>query len=95
MELLPDAAKWRATFEDISETYSTAGVFAAMGKFGAAVEEGGPKYSEEMQQMPSTPESQEMMARMAGNFDLFIADDAPTAAGGPIRRSSSTGWTAC
>jgi pimeloyl-ACP methyl ester carboxylesterase len=74
-ELLPDAARWRSEFENISEAYRTAGVFAAMGKFGAIVEEGGPKYSEEMQQTPPTPEGEEMMARMAGNFDLFIAHE--------------------
>lgn len=72
-ELLPDAARWRGEFEDISETYRTEGVFAAMGKFGAVVEEGGPKYSEEMQQ--TAPESEEITRRMAGNFDLFIAHE--------------------
>jgi pimeloyl-ACP methyl ester carboxylesterase len=75
MELLPDAARWRDAFADISETYRTEGVFPAMGKFGAVVEEGGPKYSEEMQQAPPTPEGQEMMGRMTGNFDLFIAHE--------------------
>jgi len=75
MELLPDAARWRSAFEDISETYRTEGVFPAMGKFGALVEEGGPKYSEEMQQTSPSPESQEMMERMMGNFDLFIAHE--------------------
>ncbi len=75
MELLPDAPRFRSQFDDISETYRTEGVFAAMGKFGAMVEEGGPKYSEEMQQAPPTPEAQEMMGRMAGNFDLFIAHE--------------------
>jgi pimeloyl-ACP methyl ester carboxylesterase len=75
MELLPDAMRWRSEFEDISETYRTAGTFAAMEKFGALVEEGGPKYSEEMQQREPTPEDQEMMGRMAGNFDLFIAHE--------------------
>jgi pimeloyl-ACP methyl ester carboxylesterase len=75
MELLPDAARWRSEFDDIAEIYRTEGVFPAMGRFGAIVEEGGPKYSEEMQQAPSTPESQEMMARMTGNFDLFIAHE--------------------
>jgi pimeloyl-ACP methyl ester carboxylesterase len=75
MELLPDAARFRSQFEDISETYRNEGVFAAMGKFGAMVDEGGPKYSEEMQQAPPTPEAQEMMGRMAGNFDLFIAHE--------------------
>lgn len=74
-ELLPDAARWRSEFDDIFETYRTAGVFPAMGKFGALVEEGGPKYSAEMQEAPSTPESEEMMGRMAGNFDLFIAHE--------------------
>jgi pimeloyl-ACP methyl ester carboxylesterase len=75
MELLPDAERWRSEFEGISELYLTRGVSAAMGKFGAMVEEGGPKYSEEMQQTPPTPESQAMMERMAGNFDLFIAHE--------------------
>ena len=75
MELLSDADHWRSTFRTIDETYRTAGVFPAMGVFGSAVEEGGPKYSEEMDQAPSTPESQEMMGRMAGNFELFIAHE--------------------
>jgi pimeloyl-ACP methyl ester carboxylesterase len=75
MELLPDAMRWRSEYEDISETYRAAGTFAAMEKFGALVEEGGPKYSEEMQQREPTPEDQEMMGRMAGNFDLFIAHE--------------------
>jgi pimeloyl-ACP methyl ester carboxylesterase len=75
MELLPDAAEWRARFADVSETYRSEGVFPAMGKFGAMVEEGGPRYSDEMQQTPPTPEAQEMMGRMAENFDLFIAHE--------------------
>jgi pimeloyl-ACP methyl ester carboxylesterase len=74
-ELLPDAARWRAGHEDIFQTYHAEGVFPAMAKFGALVEEGGPKYSEEMQQTPPTPEDQEMMGRMAGNFDLFLAHE--------------------
>jgi pimeloyl-ACP methyl ester carboxylesterase len=75
IEVLPDSAKWRSRLDDLSETYRTEGVFAAMGKFGAMVEEGGPKYSEEMQQTPPTPEAEEVMARMGGNFDLFIAHE--------------------
>jgi len=75
MQLLPDAQRWRATFDDIYETYRAEGAFPAMAKFGAAVEEGGPKYSEEMQQTPPTPEAQEMMGRMVGNFDLFLAHE--------------------
>lgn len=75
MELLPDADHWRAGFARISETYRAEGAFPAMGIFGAMVEEGGPKYSEEMQQVAPTPESQEMGARMVGNFELFIAHE--------------------
>jgi pimeloyl-ACP methyl ester carboxylesterase len=75
IELLPDGARWRSEFDDIAEIYRTEGVFPAMGRFGAIVEEGGPKYSEEMLQAPSTPEAEEMMARMSGNFDLFIAHE--------------------
>jgi pimeloyl-ACP methyl ester carboxylesterase len=75
MELLPDAGLWRAGFEDITKAYLAEGVFAAMGKFGAMVEEGGPKYTEEMQEAPPTPESEEMMGRMMGNFDGFIAHE--------------------
>src|SRR5438552_5232433 len=75
MELLPDADHWRSVFRQIDETYRSAGVFPAMGVFGSAVEEGGPKYSEQMEEAPSTPESQEMMGRMTGNFELFIAHE--------------------
>ena len=75
MELLPDAEEWRAGFAEISEIYGAEGVFPAMARFGALVEEGGPKYSEEMQQTPPTPEDQEMMGRMAGNFELFVANE--------------------
>ncbi len=75
MELLPDAERWHAAFEDVYETYRAEGTFPAMGKFGAMVEEGGPRYSEEMQETPPTPESQEMMGRMMGNFDLFLAHE--------------------
>jgi len=73
--LLPDAEYWRGRLEEIDRTYRAEGVFAAMGLFGAMVEEGGPKYSEEMAQSPPTPEAQEMMARMTGNFDLFVAHE--------------------
>jgi pimeloyl-ACP methyl ester carboxylesterase len=75
MELLPDAEHWRAIFADISQTYASEGVFAAMGRFGAAVEEGGPKYGDEQSQSEPSPADQEMMARMAGNFDVFIAKE--------------------
>jgi pimeloyl-ACP methyl ester carboxylesterase len=82
MELLPDAARFRAMLDDIDEAYQTQGVFAAMGTFGAIVEDGGPKYSEEMQQAdPETMVPPEMTERMMGNFDLFIAHEL-----GPIGR---------
>jgi len=75
MELLPDAERWRGIFDGIDQTYRSQGVFPAMGMFGAAVEEGGPKYTEEMQQTPPTPEGEEMMGRMMGNFELFLAHE--------------------
>lgn len=75
MEFLPDAARFRAVFDDIYETFRTQGVFPAMEKFGVVVEEGGPKYSEEMRQTEPTPEDQEMMGRMMGNFDFFMAHE--------------------
>jgi pimeloyl-ACP methyl ester carboxylesterase len=82
MELLTDADQWRETFRKIDETYRAAGAFAAMGVFGSAVEEGGPTYSQEMEQQgPPSPEAQEMMARMTGNFELFIAHEIQQIAG--------------
>lgn len=75
LEILPDADRWRAAAADVHDTYVREGAFPAMGRFGAMVEEGGPRYSEEMQQAPQTPESQEMMARMMGNFDLFLGHE--------------------
>ena len=74
MELLPDAARFRSVFDDIVETYRREGTFAAMGKFGAVVEEGGPKYSEEMAQSDQAPD-EETMGRMMGNFDLFMGHE--------------------
>ena len=75
MALLPDAERWRAGFRLIAETHRAQGVFPAMGVFGALVEEGGPKYSEEMQRVEPTPEARQMFARMMGNFELFIAHE--------------------
>jgi pimeloyl-ACP methyl ester carboxylesterase len=75
MELLPDADRWRSAFVDIYETYLAQGVVPAMEKFAIVVEEGGPKYSEEMAQAEPTSESVEMGARMQGNFELFLAHE--------------------
>jgi pimeloyl-ACP methyl ester carboxylesterase len=74
-EVLPDRERWRAILADIYETYQTQGAFAAMGTFGRAVEEGGPKYSEQQQQGEPSPEQAAMMQRMMGNFDFFLAHE--------------------
>lgn len=75
MEVLPDRPRWRALFQEIYETYRKDGAYAAMEKFGKAVEEGGPKYSEQQQQSEPSPEQAEMMGRMMGNFDFFLAHE--------------------
>ena len=72
MELLPDADRWRAIFKDLQETYRKEGVFAAFGKFGAAVEEGGPSYSEQREPSDPTPEMLAMMERMTANGEFFF-----------------------
>jgi pimeloyl-ACP methyl ester carboxylesterase len=43
VELVPDAERLRSVFRDVFETYRSEDAFTAMGKFGVAVEEGGPK----------------------------------------------------
>jgi pimeloyl-ACP methyl ester carboxylesterase len=75
MEVLPDRERWRGIFADIYDTYRSQGAFPAMGKFGQAVEEGGPKYSEQQQQGEPSPEQAAMMQRMVGNFDFFLAHE--------------------
>jgi pimeloyl-ACP methyl ester carboxylesterase len=74
-ELLPDAARLRSRGEEILAIHGAQGAIAAIEKFGALVEEGGPKYSEDMARSEPTPEHQEIGARMAGNFDLFLAHE--------------------
>jgi pimeloyl-ACP methyl ester carboxylesterase len=76
VELLPDRERWRALLSDIYDTYRKQGPFPAMEKFGRAVEEGGPKYSEQQQpQAAPSPEQTAMMNRMMGNFDVFLAHE--------------------
>jgi pimeloyl-ACP methyl ester carboxylesterase len=75
IELLPDATWWHAVFADIYETYRAHGVCPAVAKFAAVVEEGGPRYTEEMDQKPPSPEEEEAIVRMADNFDLFLAHE--------------------
>src|SRR5207245_3866928 len=85
VELLPDSARWRGIFADIYDTYLAQGAFAAMGKFGQAVEEGAPegapKYSEQQQQGEPSPEQAAMMQRILGNFDHFLAHEIRTPGG--------------
>jgi pimeloyl-ACP methyl ester carboxylesterase len=75
MELLPDAPQWRANFSSVSHAYRESGVFAGMARFGALVEEGGPRYGEEQQQREPSADEQEMFARMGANFELFLAHE--------------------
>lgn len=75
MELLPDAARWRSVFTDIYETYRAHGVCPALAELGVVVEEGGPQYTDEMDRKPPSPEEEEAIVRMAGNFDLFLAHE--------------------
>jgi pimeloyl-ACP methyl ester carboxylesterase len=76
MELLPDADRWRALFEELKETNRKEGVFAAFEKFGAAVEEGGPSYAEASQPSEPTPEMAQMMERISGNGEFFFEHEA-------------------
>ncbi len=73
MELLPDRARWRELFHEVNETYRTDGAFAAMQKFGDAVEEGGPQSNDAQPQDEPTPEQAETMGRIMGNFEFFLA----------------------
>jgi pimeloyl-ACP methyl ester carboxylesterase len=77
MEVLPDGPRWHALFQEIYDAYRSGGAFAAMEIFGKAVEEGGPKYSEQQQGEP-TPEQAEMMGRMMGNAEFFFAHEIRT-----------------
>ncbi len=68
LELLPDAARWRAFNQEVYDTYRNDGVGPAMQKFGAGlgIEDQGPPA-----EMP--PEMMEGMARMGGNIEFFVA----------------------
>jgi pimeloyl-ACP methyl ester carboxylesterase len=69
VELLPDAPRWRAFFQDLYETYRRDGVGPAMQKFGEATGLGsGPKA--DASQM--TPEMREGFARIQGNVPFFL-----------------------
>ena len=72
-ELLPDREHWRAVFRDVHDTYREQGAGAAMGKFIATVdgENSAPPAMPDPSQMP--PEALEMMGRIQGNLDHFLA----------------------
>jgi pimeloyl-ACP methyl ester carboxylesterase len=72
-ELLPDSARWRELLDEVQETHRTDGAVAAMQRFSDAVEEGGPTWSDAQSQGEPTPEQAEMMGRMMGNFEFFLA----------------------
>ncbi len=68
LQLLPDAASWRAFGEEVYETYRRDGVGPAMQKFGEGVGLEAPEPDAEV-----PPEALEAMARMGANIDFFLA----------------------
>ncbi|MEW9533137.1 alpha/beta fold hydrolase [Microbispora sp. NPDC049125] len=72
-ELLPDRDHWRAVFQDVYDTYRDQGAGAAMGKFVVTVTgaDAAPPAMPDPSQMP--PEALEMMGRIQGNLDHFLA----------------------
>jgi pimeloyl-ACP methyl ester carboxylesterase len=95
MNLLPDAAGWRAAFQQVYDTYRREGAGPAMGQFIAtavrtgdpepAGNESGPPGQEQAPQMPDvsqmSPEALEGMARMAANSEFFLAHLLPATIG--------------
>ena len=69
IELLADAARYRAFFDDVHDTYLKEGVRPAMRKFaaGAGLERPGPPPDREL-----PPRVADMMARMWGNSEFFL-----------------------
>ncbi|CAM3330467.1 alpha/beta fold hydrolase [Stackebrandtia soli] len=70
-ELLTASARWRATFQEVHDTYRTDGVGAAMLKFMATIDGGAPPVMPDPSQLP--PEVLEMMGRIQGNMDYFFS----------------------
>ncbi|GAA4601929.1 alpha/beta hydrolase [Actinoallomurus liliacearum] len=72
-ELLPDRDHWRAVFQDVYDTYRDQGAGAAMGRFIATVDgpDAAPPAMPDPSRMP--PEALEMMGRIQGNLDHFLA----------------------
>ena len=72
LEMLPDAARWRAFHDDVYETYQREGAFSAMHKWtvGVGLDVVAPPPEAEV---PSHVAA--AMKRMAGNMDLFLAHE--------------------
>ncbi|GGK94730.1 putative hydrolase YraK [Planomonospora parontospora subsp. parontospora] len=72
-EILPDRERWRAVFQNVQDTYHAEGPGAAMQKFLTTIEgePSGPPQMPDFSQMP--PEALEMMGRIQGNIDFFLA----------------------
>src|SRR5215813_689604 len=95
MNLLPDAAGWRAAFQEVHETYRRDGPGPAMMQFittavrtgGApsSADEPGPPGQEQAPPMPDMsqipPEMAEGMARMQANSEFFLAYMLPATIG--------------
>jgi acetyltransferase/esterase len=71
LEMLPDAARWRAFHDDVFETYQREGAFPAMQKWTVGVGLSAVTPSEA--ELP--PHVAAAMKRMAGNMDLFLAHE--------------------
>ncbi|WP_207229513.1 alpha/beta fold hydrolase [Ktedonosporobacter rubrisoli] len=71
LELLPDAARWRAFHDDVYDTYRREGAMIAMQKWIAGVGLDATVPSEA--ELP--PRVAEAMQRMAGNMELFLAHE--------------------
>jgi clorobiocin biosynthesis protein CloN7 len=69
-ELLPDVEAHRAAIADVTETYSSSGAAAAMGKFMAQA--GIDMGAAPVKAGPPSPERIATMARMKGNLELFF-----------------------
>jgi pimeloyl-ACP methyl ester carboxylesterase len=95
MNLLPDAAGWRAAFQRVYETYRRDGAGLGMQQFiTTAVRTGGPPPAGDepgapgQQQAPPMPDPSQMppemaegMARMAANSEFFLAHLLPATIG--------------
>jgi pimeloyl-ACP methyl ester carboxylesterase len=95
MNLLPDSAWWRASFQEVAATYRREGVGPGMQQFietalrtsGSKQGEGdaGSSGQQQAPQMPDTlqlpPEVREGMARMQANSEFFLAHLLPTTIG--------------